>query len=130
MNIALWIVSGLLAAGFLASGSFKLFLSPEEAAKNFEHFGYAAGFAIFIALCEMAGAIGLLIPRLAGLAASGLAAIMLGAVYSHATNDPISQAIPALVMGLLCGFVIYGRGLPFLGGSGAGSTPSAPDAAG
>ncbi len=95
------------------AGSTKVIIQPEDAAEQFQAFGLPAGMATFIGVCEMAGGIGLLIPRLASLTASGLVIIMLGAVYSHVTYTPIAQALPALVLGSLCGYVAYSRGLPF-----------------
>ena len=44
----------------------------------------------------------------AALAALGLAAIMAGAVVSHAIHDPIQQALPALVLLALGGVAFYG----------------------
>ena len=111
--IVVWIVSGLLAVAFVLSGSAKLFLDPETAAETFEGFGLPAWLALFIGVCEISGGIGLLIPRLSGLAASGLVIIMLGAIYNHLMHTPPEQALPALVLGLLCAFVAYSRGLPF-----------------
>ena len=112
-NIIQWVVSGLLAAVFLLAGASKLVLDPTAAAEQFQNFGLPGGMAIFIGLCEIAGAVGLLIPRLAGLAASGLVIIMLGALYSHVTHDPLAKALPPLVISLLCGYLAYARGLPF-----------------
>ena len=80
-----------------------------------KHYAFIATFALFIGACELAGGIGLLIPRLASLAAYGLIIIMCGAVYSHLTHDPPQEAIGALVMGLMCGFVAWRRGVPFRG---------------
>src|SRR6185437_10895813 len=80
-TITLWILSGLLAALFLFAGGFKL-VKPEMAKAGFVQMGYAAWFAIFIGVCEVLGGIGVLIPRVAGLAAACLSVIMAGAVYT------------------------------------------------
>ena len=96
--IGLWIHKGLLTVAFLGAGGMKL-ADPEQAAENFAHFGYPAAFAMFIGLCEVAGAIGIWLPRLAGLAAAGLSIIMLGAIGSHLMHDPLQQAVGALVVG-------------------------------
>jgi len=112
-NTVTWVISGLLAVAYVLAGAAKLVVDPEAATTQFEAFGLPAAMATFIGACEVAGGIGLLIPRLAGLAASGLVVIMLGAAYSHATHDPLTAAIPALVMGGLCAFVAWSRGLPF-----------------
>jgi hypothetical protein len=70
-----------------------------------------------IGVLEVAGALGLILPWLTGiqpglvrLAASGLVLTMIGAVITHiAIGEPITQAIPALVLGILAGVVAYGR---------------------
>ena|SRR5580765_284875 len=107
-KIALWIVSGLLAAMFLFSGGIKL-LQPDQAKPMFVHYGYAAWFATFIGACEALGALGLLIPRLASLAAAGLTIIMAGAVYTHLSHQENSHAIVPLVLMLRLAGVSYVR---------------------
>ncbi len=106
----LWGVSGLLGVGFLLAGVSK-FLQPEAAAESFMHFELPPGLVPLIAICEIAGGIGILVPRLAGFAALGLTIIMIGAVYSHLTHDPPQDAIGALVMGVLSAWVVQQRGL-------------------
>src|SRR3989442_13083294 len=83
MNTALWIAQGLLAAIFLFAGGMKLILSIEEMTKQIPLPGL---FLRFIAVCEVLGAIGVILPWLLGirpaltpLAAAGLAIIMSGA---------------------------------------------------
>lgn len=120
-NTIVWVVSGLLAVAYVLAGATKVIIDPDTAAQQFESFGLPAPMAMFIGLCEMAGGVGLLIPRLAGLAASGLVIIMLGAVYSHVTHTPIAEALPALILGSLCAFVAYSRGLPFRSRAAIGS---------
>jgi putative oxidoreductase len=107
-TIALWAISILLAAMFLFSGGVKL-LNPEQAKPMFVKYGYAAWFATFIGACEALGAIGLLIPRLASLAAAGLTIIMAGAVYTHLTHQENSHALVPLVLMLLLIGVSYVR---------------------
>jgi putative oxidoreductase len=107
-NIVLWIVSILLGAMFLFSGVFKL-LKPEEAKAGFVHYGYAAWFAIFIGVCEVFGSLGLLIPRLAFLAAVNLSIIMVGATYTHFSHHEYQHGmIPLVLLVLLIG-VAYTR---------------------
>jgi putative oxidoreductase len=97
-KIALWTVSGLLAAMFIfASGGPKL-LMPGMVKPMFVKYGYAAWFATFIGVCEVLGGIGLLIPRLAALAAAGLSIIMVGAIYTHVSHQEMTHAFTPLVL--------------------------------
>jgi putative oxidoreductase len=107
-TIALWVVSILLAAMFLLSGLPKL-LKPAEIRSMFVHYGYAGWFATFIGVCEVLGAIGLLIPPLAGLAATGLSIIMVGAFLTHATHHEMSHAMVPLLLLVLLTMVAYMR---------------------
>ncbi len=118
MNVALWIVQGLLALVFLFAGGMKFVMSPEEMAAGTPFPGV---FYQFIGLCEVAGALGLILPMLlkikpglTPLAAAGLTIIMLGATVLTAIGlggvgvEPSMAVIP-LVIGLLAAFVAYGR---------------------
>ena len=121
-NVAIWGASGLLAALFVASGLMGKLLNAEEAQRSFaEHFGLPAAMARFIGVCETAGAIGILIPRLASLAAAGLAIIMLGAAYSHLVlaGDPAQNLIVPAVALVLLVFVGLQRLPDLRGGSSA-----------
>jgi putative oxidoreductase len=104
-KITLWIVSGLLTALFLFAGLPKLLMPG----KILSQWVYAPWFLTFIGICETLGAIGLLIPRLAALAAAGLSVIMIGAVYTLVTHHMANQLpTPIVVFFLLMG-VIYLR---------------------
>jgi uncharacterized membrane protein YphA (DoxX/SURF4 family) len=109
-NVITWIVSGLLGVGFVLAGAAK-FLQAEDATEAFRHFGLPTGLVPVIGICEIAGGIGVLVPRLAGFAALGLLLIMLGAVYSHLTHDPFREAFGAIAMGAMAGYVMVARGL-------------------
>ena len=100
-KIAIWVVSILLAGLFLFAGAPKL-LTPEKIRPMFAQYGYAAWFMTFIGCSEVLGAIGLLIPRVAALAAAGLSIIMVGAVYTLASHHEFKQAVtPVVVLVLL-----------------------------
>lgn len=100
-KIALWVLTVLLAALFLYAGSFKL-LHADQVGAAFVQFGLPAWLARFIGVCEVFGAIGLFIPRLAALAASGLSIIMIGAIVITAINHQIPIAISnAVILALL-----------------------------
>lgn len=97
-RIATWVLTVPVTGLFGLAGLFKF---GEEATVNFEQkFGYSDEFRIFIGIAELAGAIGVLVPRLAFWAAAGLAMIMAGAVYTHIqVGEPL--AVP-LVTGAFC----------------------------
>lgn len=113
MNIALWIVQALLAAIFLFAGSMKLVLPLEELAGPVPLPGL---FLRFIGVCEVLGALGLILPGLAGirpgltpLATAGLLIIMIGAVVVTLMGGDIVTALIPLVVVLISAFVVYGR---------------------
>jgi len=114
MNRALWILQGLLGLFFiLASGAPKLLL-PLDSLPMPIPLPYA--FLIFIGVAEVAGGLGLILPGLlkirtglTPLAAGGLVLVTIGATaYQLAAGEP-GNAVFAVVMGLLCAFVGYGR---------------------
>ena len=118
MNIALWIIQILLALLFLFAGGTKLYYSPEVlAAMGPPNQVHLPGlFLKFIGLCEVLGALGLVLPglfkirpQLTSLAAAGLLIIMIGAVVVTIAGPGVGPAVPAVVIGLLCAFVAYGR---------------------
>ena len=113
MNVALWIVQALLALMFLWAGGIKLVLPIEEMTKQLPLPGL---FLRFIALCEVLGAIGLILPGLlrirpglTPLAAAGLLIIMIGATVVTLMTGDVAMALIPLVVGLLSAFVAYGR---------------------
>ncbi len=115
-KITYWVLAGIPAAMFLVASFFKL-TSSDAMVQIFTHFGYPLWFMYFIGIAELAGALGLLFgsilhPILPRLAALGLIILMLGAVVSHGTHDPIVMAIPAaLVIAVLVAFLYVGKQL-------------------
>lgn len=75
-------VARLLALIFLVSGGAKLAGLDFEIAA-FERWGYPLWFMYLAGIIEVAGACGLLIPRVSALASASLALFMLGAVGTH-----------------------------------------------
>jgi len=95
-NASMWVLQGLLAAVFLWSGIPKL-LGDDATTATFEELGAGQWLRYVIGTAEIAGAIGLLIPFFAGLAALGLMGVMVGATLSEAivleAGDPVTPAI-------------------------------------
>lgn len=113
MNIVLWIIQGLLAALFLWAGGIKLVLPLDQLAGPIPLPGLLLR---FIGVCEVLGALGLILPGLlrirtglTPLAAAGLAIIMIGATAITAAGGAVAMAILPLVVGILVTFVAYGR---------------------
>jgi uncharacterized membrane protein YphA (DoxX/SURF4 family) len=122
MNVTLWIVAGLLAAAFLASGLMKV----AQPKKKLADAGMAwtedfSGPAVkTIGALEALGALGLILPAvldiapvLVPLAATGLAVIMLGAAVVHVRRRETPMIGVNLVLLALAAFVAWGRFGPY-----------------
>jgi len=92
LNVARAFLAILLFSGGLA----KLVGIP-EVLESFSVLGLPSWFGYFIGVCEVAGAIGLFFNPLSALAASGLAFIMMGAIFFHVVHTPIAEGIPAFI---------------------------------
>lgn len=115
MNIALWIVAGLLALLFLAAGGMKIIRPKEKLAESGLAWteDFTTGPVKLIGVAEVVGAIGLILPGLTHIApilvpiaATALAVLMIGATVVHIRRHepPIS-----LVLVVLALFVAVGR---------------------
>jgi uncharacterized membrane protein YphA (DoxX/SURF4 family) len=107
VNIALWVLQAVLAFQFAGGGLLKLTGSPAMV-ELFATIGAGQWLRYVVGALEVAGAVGLLVPRLSGLAALGLAALMLGATV---TNLFIIGESPWLPLGLLlvAAVIAWGR---------------------
>src|SRR5919204_5515624 len=112
---ALWTIQGLLALIFLFAGGMKLAMSTEDLAAAMT-LPLPILFVRFIGVCEVLGALGLVLPGVFGirtdltpLAAQGLVVIMIGAVVTTLATMDASMAILPLVVGVLAAAVAYGR---------------------
>ncbi len=118
MNILLWIIQILVALMFLFAGGMKLVMSTEamQAMGPPNQILFPGWFMKFIGVAEVLGGLGLLLPGLlrrqqylTPLAAVCLIILMIGAAVVTFIPQGIAGAIPALVIGLLCAFIAYGR---------------------
>lgn len=119
MNITLWVVAGLLAAIFLASGlakvaqpKDKLIASPTGAALA----GFSPGAIKGIGTAEILAAFGLILPAvldiapvLVPVAAVGLVLLMVGAVVTHLSRRETTAIAVPLVLLVLAALVAWGR---------------------
>ncbi|MEU8247851.1 DoxX family protein [Nonomuraea sp. NPDC048916] len=122
MNVALWIVAGLLALAFLGAGLMKIAQSKEKlAASGMAWTGdFSAGAIKTIGALELLAAIGLILPAALGivpvltpLAAVGLVAIMVGAAVTHARRKESQAIVVNLVLLALAAVVAWGRFGPY-----------------
>ena len=107
MNIVLWILQVLLALVFAAAGLTKVFGDPMMV-EMFATIGIGQWFRYLVGVLELAGAVGVLVPRVSGLAALGLVCLMVGATFSNVlildTNTSITLALT-----LVSVLVVWGR---------------------
>ena len=119
MNIALWIIAGVLALLFLASGVQKLAQSREKLAATMrwaDRFSAPAVKAIGVA--EVLAAVGLIVPAALGiapilvpLAATGLVLLMVGAIVTHLRlneRQPLAMNLTLLILSAVVAWARFG----------------------
>ena len=122
MNVVLWIIASVLAAGFLAAGLTKLSQPKEKLAAS--GMGWTDDFSArtvkTIGALEVLAAIGLILPAALGiapvlvpLAAVGLVIVMIGAVITHARRKEVPMIVGNVVLLALAAVVIWGRLGPY-----------------
>lgn len=117
MDLALWIVQGLLAVANLAAGAMKLVRSREDLLPQMGWVeDVTAGRLRLIGAAELAAALGLVLPGVTGiapvltpLAAVGLVVIMVLAAILHARRGESREITINVVIGGLAAFVVWGR---------------------
>ena len=107
LGIALWALEALLALTFAMAGLAKMG-GDQAMVEMFATIGVGQWFRYVVGTLELAGAAGVMIPRLSGLAALGLIGLMAGAT---ATNVLVLGASPLLPIALLVvsALVVWGR---------------------
>jgi hypothetical protein len=119
MNIALWIVAGILAAIFLLAGCSKLLVRREklaEAPGGGWVWDFSPAFIKILGALEILGVLGLILPAaldiatvLVPLAALGLALVMVCAVVVESRREEFRHVILNLTYLGLAVFVVFGR---------------------
>lgn len=117
MNIALWIVQGLVAAAFLMAGIMKLTQPKEKMQDNMAWVDdFTEGQVKMIGAVEALGAIGLVLPGITGiapvlvpLAAVGTALVMIGAIVTHVRRDETERLVVNIVFIAMATFIAWGR---------------------
>jgi uncharacterized membrane protein YphA (DoxX/SURF4 family) len=122
VNAVLWIIAGVLAVAFLASGVMKLTRTREQLAAS--GMGWATDFGPgtvrLVGALEVLAAIGLILPALLGiapvlvpLAATGLVLVMIGAAVVHARRGEYPLIAVNVVLLILAAVVAWGRFGPY-----------------
>ncbi len=118
MNIALWIIAGLLGAAFVASGAMKLLQPKDQLIASGVDFleGFRPGSIKAIGALEIVGAVGLVLPAaldiapvLVPLAAVGLVAMVIGAIIAQLRRHDTHAMVANLALIALAGFLVWGR---------------------
>lgn len=116
MNIALWIVQGLLAIMFIFAGLTKSFQYEKAKASMPWVKEVSKGFVMFVGLSELLGGLGLVLPHATGIApiltpiaGLALALIMLLAAIFHAQRKEYQAIGMNIILLALAVFVAIGR---------------------
>jgi hypothetical protein len=128
MNVALWIIAGVLATVLLVSGCVKLFVSKDKLASLLRSLGPAAkatgewtrdfspNALKAIGIVELLGAVGLILPAaldiapvLVPLAATGTVLLFVGAVIMRLRRGEKATIVVDLVYLAMAAFVAWGR---------------------
>ena len=114
MNIAIWIVQGLLAVAFIMAGLMK---ATQDKSKLVEKMPWVNDVnPKIVGVAQLLGGIGLIVPWVTGIvpiltpiAATCLAFVMLLAIIYHLRKGEMKEAMPSFVLMCLAAFVAYGR---------------------
>lgn len=100
-TVLAWILTLLLACGFLLSGAVK-FIGTSQMVREFADIGFGQWLRYFTGVLEVSGAIGLLLPRYRFLAALQLVCVMVGATSTNLVilHDPSAARLTATLLAL------------------------------
>lgn len=106
-TIVRWVLQVVLAVQFVGAGALKL-IGDQAMLDLFADIGAGQWLRYVVGVLELAGAVGLLIPRLAGLAALGLAALMVGATLTNLFVIDESPLLPLVIL-VIAGAIAWVR---------------------
>ncbi|MEV4807742.1 DoxX family protein [Nonomuraea sp. NPDC049421] len=104
--VALWSAQILLGGFIVAMATAKLIGLPSSV-ETFEAIGWGQWFRYLTGLVELAGGIGMVIPRLAAAAAAGLVGVMVGATVTNLMIDRPAMAV--LTAALAVSYAVIAR---------------------
>ncbi|TDD46792.1 DoxX family membrane protein [Nonomuraea terrae] len=106
-NIALWVLQ-VVVAGFFVMSAMAKFTNAEPSASTFEAIGLGDWFRHLTGALEVAGAAGLLVPPLAGVAGLALAVLMVCATLTELFVSGGAAVMPLSLL-VLCAVIAWGR---------------------
>jgi hypothetical protein len=117
VNVALWVVQGLLAVAYLIAGFTKLTQPLDQLGKRMTWVPHISPALVrFIGAAEFLGAIGLILPLATGVlpwltivAAVGLVAVQLLAAAFHVSRSELRLIPVNVILLVLAAAVVYGR---------------------
>jgi putative oxidoreductase len=116
LHVSLWIVQILLAGVFAMAGFMKVATPIAVLAQKMAWVASMPGLVRFIGICELAGALGLILPsafkvlpKWSAFAATGLLAIMVLAVPYHIYRGEAHVIGIPILLGVLAAYVAWGR---------------------
>ncbi|MWA06655.1 DoxX family protein [Actinomadura sp. LD22] len=106
---ALWGAQILIAAFLLFASALPKFAGQADAVETFTRIGWGQWFRYVTGTVEAAGAIGLVVPRLAGFAATALIGLLGGAVLTHLLVLDAAWALFPAALAAVCALVGWDR---------------------
>lgn len=108
-HIALWVLQGLTAAFFAFASAMPKLIAHPSAAEGFDKIGYGDWFMYLIGALELAGAIALVIPLLAGVSAVAFIGLMIGAFLYQVTVFDGEYAATPVIVAVVMAVIAWGR---------------------
>jgi len=99
-NVATWAVQAVVGFMFVSAGLMKL-SGDAVMVDLFTEIGAGQWLRFFVGACEVAGGVALVIPRLCGLAAAALGALMVGAIVTNVAIIDENPALPLVYLAVL-----------------------------
>ncbi|WP_433729233.1 DoxX family protein [Actinoplanes sp. CA-051413] len=108
-TIALWVLQIALGLAFVINFGPGKLLGSDQAVQTFAEIGAGQWLRYLTGTLEVAGGIGLLIPRLSGLAALGLVGVMSGAILTELVLLDGDVLVPLILLVLLATIAWFRR---------------------
>lgn len=109
VTAGLWTLQVVLALAYIAGSGLPKIMGEAYAVQIFEDLGGGTPMRLVVGLLEIAGGIGLLVPRLAGLAATCLIALMVGATVAQLFFLSEGYWFTPVIFGVLLAVVAWVR---------------------